>query len=515
VTEVHGWHPIGRRAPASAPAAPTSVSDLAAAFVVSPFTRLARTHALCVAGDAMVTVALAGSVFFSVGLDAARSRTTLYLLLTMAPFAVISPLIGPLIDRTKGGRRVMVLATTAGRVVVALAMARHIDSLLLFPEAFLALVFGKAYHVSKSALVPTLVRHSSELVGANSRLVLISGVAGGAAGGVALLLNLVGPELVLIIAAVAFAGATVAAWRIPATQVATTSASYLEREELRSAAILLAASAMAIIRGVVGFLTFLLAFWLKQSGASSVWLGVMVVASMAGNLGGAAIAPLLRRRFREEMLLGGVAGVTAVVGVVVAIAGGYLWASVLAMTVGFAASLGKLSFEAIVQRDAPDANQGRSFARFETRFQIVWVLGALAATVIPVTVMPADLGFLVIGLSSGIASFFYLAGLQALQRGERTPGDRIKSAILTEQRRERLRSTVPGTAYRTVQRLRRRPLPPESPRELPAGSAPELPAASSETAVDPTPVPEDHDDVVPAGSRRTAPASPDGQGRLF
>ena len=85
----------------------------------------------------MVTVALAGSVFFAVGLDAARSRTTLYLLLTMAPFAIVSPLVGPLIDRTRGGRRVMLIATTAGRVVVALAMARHVDSLLLFPEAFL------------------------------------------------------------------------------------------------------------------------------------------------------------------------------------------------------------------------------------------------------------------------------------------------------------------------------------------------------------------------------------------
>ena len=224
---------------------------------------------------------------------------------------------------------------------------------------------------------------------------------------------------------------------------------------------------------------------------------------MIGNLGGAAIAPLLRRRFREELLLGGVGGVVAVVGVVVAVTGGYWWASVLAMAVGFAASLGKLSFEAIVQRDAPDANQGRSFARFETRFQIVWVLGALAATVIPLAVMPADLGFLVIGLFSGFASFFYLAGLRALQRGEQTPADRIKAAILTEERRRRLRSTVPGGAYRTVRRLRRRP-----------GPAPDGVTGGSADAETPPPV-DDQTGALPDASRRPVPGAPEGQGRLF
>jgi hypothetical protein len=452
----------------------------------------------------MVTIALAGSVFFSVGLDAARSRTTLYLLLTMAPFAVVSPLIGPLIDRTKGGRRLMVLATTAGRVVVALVMARHIDSLLLFPEAFLALVLGKAYYVSKSALVPTLVRHSGDLVTANSRLVLVAGIAGVVAGGPALLLNLVGPGLVLLFAAFVFAAATVAAWHIPSTRVATTSVSPLEREELRSAGILLAASAMAVLRGVVGFLTFLLAFWLKQSGATSAWLGVMVVAAMGGNLAGALVAPFLRRRFREETLLGGVAGLVGVVGVVVAIAGGYGWAAVLAMAVGFAASLGKLSFEAIVQRDAPDANQGRSFARFETRFQVVWVIGALMATVIPLAVMPADVGFIVIAVVSGLASFFYLAGLRALQRGERTPADRLKAAILTEERRRRIRSTVPDTAYRTVRRLRHRPPLPGLP-----------PADDHEEVEDGEPPDDGGDDPAAQRAASVRPTVDEAQGRLF
>ena len=65
-------------------------------FVASPFTRLARTHGLMVAGDTFVAVALAGSLFFDITPDAARWRIALYLLLTVAPFAVVAPWWAPL-----------------------------------------------------------------------------------------------------------------------------------------------------------------------------------------------------------------------------------------------------------------------------------------------------------------------------------------------------------------------------------------------------------------------------------
>ena len=85
----------------------------------SPFTRFARVHALSSIGDGLVTIALAGSIFFSVDPSAARNKVALYLFLTIAPFAVVTPLIGPAVDRARGGRRTMVLATTLGRAVVA------------------------------------------------------------------------------------------------------------------------------------------------------------------------------------------------------------------------------------------------------------------------------------------------------------------------------------------------------------------------------------------------------------
>ena len=60
------------------------------------------------------------------------------------------------------------------------------------------------------------------------------------------------------------------------------------------------------------------------------------------------------------------------------------------MTVGATGSAAKQAFDSIVQRDAPDANRGRSFARFETRFQLVWVIGALIPIVIPIPAASAS-----------------------------------------------------------------------------------------------------------------------------
>ncbi|MEI6402377.1 MAG: MFS transporter, partial [Actinomycetota bacterium] len=121
--------------------------------VPSRFRRLAATHAAMAASDAAMVVALADSVLFSLDPDAARSRVLLFLGISMVPFLFVAPLIGPAIDRMKGGRRLVVALVALGRVVLALAMASRVDSLLLFPLAFAAMVLQKTYSISKSALV--------------------------------------------------------------------------------------------------------------------------------------------------------------------------------------------------------------------------------------------------------------------------------------------------------------------------------------------------------------------------
>src|SRR4051812_26338520 len=97
--------------------------------VAPPFARFARAHALFGAGDALVALALAGSLFFSISPDAARGRVALYLVLTMAPFAVVAPLIGPVLDGREGGRRTVVIASAAIRAVLCVLMIDSLHSL--------------------------------------------------------------------------------------------------------------------------------------------------------------------------------------------------------------------------------------------------------------------------------------------------------------------------------------------------------------------------------------------------
>lgn len=382
------------------------------AFHLSPFARLARAHVLVAAGDALVTIALANSLFFDLDPNDARWKVFLYLALTMAPLALVTPFIGPALDRSVGGRRWMIVGVNGVRALVCLVMIDDLQGLLLFPEAFAVLAMGKAYAVSRSAVVPTVVRNDAELVEANSKLQLLSGLSVPLAGipaGIAYAIG--GSPGILVLAVGVYAAATLAALRIPATRVADAPASAAESAELRGIGVRLAASAMGLVRGIVGFLTFLLLFDLRDD---ETWkIGVVLLISGAGALLGSAVAPVLRRSFPEERMLGTALGVATAGGLASAWVGGLAASMLLAGLVAVVATSGRLAFDSLVQRDAPDANRGRSFAAFELRFQLVWVVGA----VIPVLVsIPLRAGFLIIAGVAGFAGFSYAAGQKAAQR---------------------------------------------------------------------------------------------------
>ena len=108
-----------------------------------------------------------------------------------------------------------------------------------------------------------------------------------------------------------------------------------------------------------------------------------------------------------------VLGLTVAVGLVTARYGGIVGSAVMAATVAVVSTCGKLGFDSLVQRDAPDANRGRSFAKFEVRFQLVWVIGAMTPVLIDI---PLRVGFLFIAGTAGFALFSYLAGQRAAHR---------------------------------------------------------------------------------------------------
>ena len=122
----------------------------------SPFSRLVSAHAVSMCGDAAIAASLAGSLFFSSPTSSSREKVLLYLLVTMLPFAVVAPVLGPALDYRRSGRRVLVVTSMMGRAVLALLMARWISDaapggLLVYPLAFGILVLAKGYSVAKSA----------------------------------------------------------------------------------------------------------------------------------------------------------------------------------------------------------------------------------------------------------------------------------------------------------------------------------------------------------------------------
>ena len=443
---------------------------------MQPFTWLARTHLLSAAGDALIAIALAGSLFFNLDPAAARPRVALYLVVTMAPFAVVGPLIGPLVDRSRGGRRGMIIGAGIARAVLALLMVRHLDSLLLFPEAFGALVAGKTYHVAKSAVVPGLVREERDLVEANSKLMLLSGLGGALAAGPGLLLSLASSRWVLVLASVVFVLMTFPAARLPRTVVALRPGQLAQpaqppphaqshppeshppygspqspprpqpppsppRTSGRRGGMLLAGSAMGVVRAMTGFTLFLIAFWLRTDDAAAWWFGFMFTASAVGQLIGAVTAPWLRRRIREEVLLAGTLVLAAAVSFYVVTAPDRGSVLVLAAVIGLMSALGKLCFDAIVQRDEVPADRGRTFARFETRFQLMWVIGALVPVAAPSGILPLRAGVTLLGIAATAAVVLYAGGLWALARGRRPPSEiiatRVRTRIRTRIRRNR------------------------------------------------------------------------------
>ncbi len=408
-------------------------------------------------GDAAMVVALADSLFFDIDLSAARTRVMLFLALSFAPFLFVAPLIGPMIDRIAGGRRFVIQMIGVVRAFLLVLMAKYIDALALFPLVFANLVLQKSYIVSKSALVPSTVRSETEHVEANSKLGLIAGLTGAVAVVPAgILLKLVGASATLIYGALIFGLAFASATRLPREVVAAEAADSDESARLHTPSVLNGALAMTMLRASVGFTFFHLAFWLRSQDSGTVWFGAVVGVSALVAMVGNAVAPRLRDRIREETMLIAALIVAAAAGLGTALLGGPAAAVVLAGSLNFVAALGRLSFESIVQRDAPEANQGRAFAQFETQFQLAWALAAFVAVAIQVS---GPVGFVIVGVAASGTLVHLLVGLGSVgavsRRPQRLPARRRRAAQAIR-RRSRGPATGPGPRSRSGSASRRR-----------------------------------------------------------
>jgi MFS family permease len=394
-------------------------------------------------GDAFVTVALAGTLFFSASLDQARTKIALALLITMAPFAVLAPFIGPMLDKVQQGRRFILAGTLLARGLLCWGMAvavQHNDAVNLLPAAFGVLVLQKAFGVTRSAIAPRLLPAEITLVTANARSALAALIAStvgvGAAAGIDVIAGggQAGAAWVLRIGTVAYLAAMALCLRLPegvdsplvvsaglAASPAGTAAgpgrpapepaggpgpppqrppgpqgtvplpkSGQRRWRLPRLGPVVgeAMGANAAQRAFSGFMIFFLAFLLRTVHFGTVpdklALGEMAAAAALGGFLGTAIGAGLKSR-APQVIVFGMLGLTTVVTAACAVLFG-LWAAlVVALMAALGQALVKLSLDSIVQREIGEEMRSSTFAASETLHQLAWVVGGLAGLLMSLT----------------------------------------------------------------------------------------------------------------------------------
>jgi MFS family permease len=399
----------------------------------SGLARLIELHAFNAAGDSALAVSLAGTLFFQVPTGEARGQIALFLGLTMLPFAVVAPLIGPFLDRFRRGRRWALGTTMAVRAFLCWVLAGAVasGSAVMFAAALGCLIASKAYGVTRASAVPRLIPPAMGLVKANSRISL-AGVAGAAISApIASAASLLGSQWSLRYAFVVFVGATILAGLLPArvdsavgeeqVSMAQATGSSRRRRIGIPSVVVTALRSNAGLRALSGFLTMFMAFLLRDQpfpgweDRTALLLGLVIGAAGLGSTLGTGLGSLLRVRAPETVVLVTLL-VDAVMAVVAAVFYGLLAAVALGLCVGLCQQLGKLSLDALIQREVPEAVRTSVFARSETLLQLSWVIGGFLGIVLPLV---PRLG---LGLAAALVVTWLvivLRGAQALRRQDR------------------------------------------------------------------------------------------------
>ena len=377
------------------------------------FRRLAISHATNVTGDALVALALADTLFFSVPTTEARGNVVAFLLLTLAPFAVIGPLLGSLVHRLPRSHRAGLAFGSLGRVVLVIAMMRAETDLVMLSMVFGILVLSRIYGISRSSILPTAIPVPAELVEANARLARLGILAGGAILPIGLgAINLLGNQTALVLAAVAFAWSGIAALglRVDLRPAAGVDAEKIPagRSPASRRAVRHARIATAIVRLLNGYLLLLVAFVFRDNETGIVGFGSLLLAAGAGFGVSSLLAQFLARRLREEPMVVAALALEAAAAFISAHVFGVWSAAAVAFFAGLAWGTAKFGYDGLLHASVRPEDRGRTFTHSETLFQLAWVVGA----VIPVLVrIPATLGLILAGCVALLAQVVLVSAL--------------------------------------------------------------------------------------------------------
>ncbi|MBV8966774.1 MAG: MFS transporter [Mycobacteriaceae bacterium] len=401
--------------------------------------------------DAAMAVALANTLFFAAASAESKSKVALYLLITIAPFAVIAPLIGPALDRLQHGRRVALATSFALRTALAILLIANYDGTTgsfppwaLYPCALLMMVLSKSFSVLRSAVTPRVMPPTIDLVRVNSRLTvfgLIGGtiVGGGVAAAVEYvftkLFHLPGALFVIVVVTIvgAYLSMKIPRWvevtegEVPATLTYHGRSAPLRRDPHHDTGsratkpgrprqplgrnIITSLWGNVTIKIMVGFLFLYPAFVAKQTGEDGLHqvaiLGVIGTAAAVGNFAGNALSARLKLG-RPSMLVVRCAIMVTVVALAAAFFGDLVVMAIATLITSGCSAVGKASLDACLQDDLPEASRASAFGRSESLLQLGWVAGGATGVLVYTDLrvgFTAISSFLILGLAQTIVSY--------------------------------------------------------------------------------------------------------------
>ncbi|MER5391838.1 MFS transporter [Saccharopolyspora sp. NPDC002686] len=357
--------------------------------------------------DAAMAVALANTLFFSAATGESKDKVALYLLITVAPFAVIAPVIGPALDRLQQGRRYALAASFAVRVLLAVVMALNFDSWLLYPAALGCMVLSKSFGVLKAAMTPRVLPSQITLTKANSRLTAFGMAAGGIFGAIASgFAWLLGSEGALWFMAAMAAGGVWLCLRIPGWVESTEGevpasiggAPQAKKVPL-SGHVVVALWGNGGIRVLTGFLTLFAAFVIKQGTQHEPVMQLVELGAVGGAAGvGSFLGNALGSKMhfgKPDRVINACLGSALAVAVCAAALAGLPLAVVVGLIGATASALAKVCLDAVIQHDMPEESRASAFGKSETILQLSWVFGGALGVLLPPVYW---IGFLVVAV---------------------------------------------------------------------------------------------------------------------
>ncbi|WP_084074684.1 MFS transporter [Demequina sp. NBRC 110052] len=394
-------------------------TDLRSLWRSAGFRRLTVVRVLSQGGDGMFQLGIATAFFFDPTRGSSASEIALGFAVLLAPFTLVGPFVGPLIDRWQR-QRILLWGSVARLALTALIctlVAAGAPAWTLYTSALLTLSVNRFVLATMTAGLPRVVP-AHELLAANSvlpTLGTISAAVGGTIGAVATFLVPTASDAslamtALVASGVAFACATWSTTRIGRTEMGP---------EHPLAALDVAQQLKALTAELIDGARYLRARvtpWhaLGIMAAQRLLYGLMFVASIVVSrqvladpsdagaglgaftivLGFAAVGfglaavltPAFGDRISRHRWIVLCLGIGAVAQVLLAI-GPEPWTLLsAAVIVSFAVQGGKIAVDTIVQRDTEDAVRGRAFTLYDMAYNVAFISSAaIAALVLPDT----------------------------------------------------------------------------------------------------------------------------------